>query len=141
METKTLKQILMAKVHIAKKDLGLGDDEYKSIINRIANKDSSAKCTEKQLDKIVKEFERLGWKNRNNLKRKTRNAPTALIRKIYALWGELQSIDEVKSRDKTALDKFVAKRTKISSVQFIDNAQAMQIIEALKKWIARCHDR
>ena len=40
---------MIAKIHLAKNQLGLDDDTYRSIIRQAVGKDSSTKCTDKQL--------------------------------------------------------------------------------------------
>ena len=137
--TKILSQrgSMIAKIHIAKKDLGLDDDTYRSIIMQTVGKDSSSKCTDKQLDKVLRALKAKGWKNANNQKKKTRSAPSPLIKKIYALWGALQQIGEINTTEKTALDSFVKKHTGVDYTHWVDSRQAVKIIEILKKWKER----
>lgn len=65
----------LAKIHLAKQQLGLDDDTYRSIILQTTGKDSAAKCTDRQLEKVVKTFEEKGWKQNKNIKR-YRKVPT-----------------------------------------------------------------
>jgi len=51
---------LLAKVHIAKKDLGLADDAYRAILTR-HGVESSSKLDMKGLEKLLDHFEKLGW--------------------------------------------------------------------------------
>ena len=127
---------LLAKIHIAKKDLGLSDDEYRDILYRVTKKRSSSKMTFGQLESVIRELKTLGWKNAAPKKefRKTSNSG---IRKIYALWGELQSLGAVTSGDKTALDAFVKKHTGVDSAQWLDVPTAQRVIEILKQWLKR----
>lgn len=130
-----LRNSLIAKIHIAKKDMGLDDELYRSIIKQAVNKDSAKACTDKQLVKVLEFMETKGWKNPS--KQKFRKAPDGLKKKIYALWGVLQNAGAVQSRDKTALDAYAKKYTQVDCVQWLDNEQANKIIEMLKQWIAR----
>lgn len=129
----------MAKIHIAKKDLGLDDEAYRGIIKQATDnkKESSSKCTDKQLLRVLDVFANKGWKNNIQLSKKFRRAPSDLTKKVYALWGHLQNLGEVDTREKKALDKFVEKRVGISSVQFLGPREAVKVIEMLKKWIER----
>ena len=139
----------LAKIHLAKKQLGLDDDTYRSIILQTTGKDSAAKCTDRQLEKVVKTFEEKGWKQNKNIKR-YRKVRTGRFdfQKIYALWGQLQDMGVVKSTNLVELDKWVSRMTKgkRSSAQFLEESWAQRIIECLKKWIAReeskrsCHE-
>ncbi|MCX4349290.1 MAG: regulatory protein GemA [Alphaproteobacteria bacterium] len=143
---KPLRNIMIAKIHLAKNQLGLDDDTYRSIIQQAVGKDSSAKCTDKQLEKVIEKLKEKGWKDEKPRKagdktRKERksyekpNKPS--ISKIYALWGVLQRSGKIKSKDKTALDVFVRKYTGVDHVKWLDEVQAQKIIEILKQMIAR----
>lgn len=130
------KRPLIAKIHIAKAEMGWDDETYRTILLRVTGKDSSAKCRYSQLNDLLTEFKDLGWKG--GAKKKTyRKASSPGIKKIYAQWGELQRLGEVQSTDKTALDAFVKKHTGVDSVQWLDFKAASKIIEILKKWIER----
>lgn len=130
---------LIAKIHIAKKELGLDDGTYRAIIKQATNKESCAKCNAFQLEKVIELMKSKGWKPKTVAAKKKafRKPPTDLIAKIYAIWGDLQEIGAVSSSDKSALDNFIKKYTKVDSVQWIDDYQAIKIIEMLKQWLKR----
>jgi phage gp16-like protein len=129
------RRALLGKVHIAKKELGLDDDIYRMILDNEVGKTSASKCTDRQLVKVIEALKSKGWKN--SQKKKFRSTKDGLKRKIYALWGELQKLGAVQSKDKTALDAFVKKHTGIDSVSFLDENPAIKMIEILKAWIER----
>ena len=129
------KRPLLAKIHIAKAQLNLDDDQYRDIVRRVTGKDSAAQCRYSQLVDLINEFKSLGWKTEK--KKAFRRAPSDGIKKIYALWGKLQALGAVQSTDKTALDAFVKKYPGIDSVQWLQPAQQQKIIEILKQWIKR----
>ena len=52
---------LLAKVHIAKKELGLDDPTYQSILFRGFGKISAARLANPELEHLVKHFESCGW--------------------------------------------------------------------------------
>jgi hypothetical protein len=60
---------LLAKVHIAKKDMGLNSGEYEAILAgfRVA---SAGELSIPQLERLVKYLEKLGWKQVRRLRRK-----------------------------------------------------------------------
>lgn len=129
------KRPLLAKIHIAKTQLNLDDEQYRDIVRRVTGKDSAAQCRYSQLVDLINEFKNLGWKTPK--KKAFRRTPSDCIKKIYALWGELQALEAVQSTDKTALDAFVKKYTGIDSVQWLLPDQQRKIIEILKQWIKR----
>ena len=132
------KNPLLAKVHIAKAQLGLDDEQYRDIVRRVTGKESASQCRYSQLVDLINEFKMLGWKTK--AKKAFRKAPSDPVKKIYALWGKLQKLGAVQSTDKTALDAFVKKYTGIDSVQWIAPEQQSRIIEILKQWLKRIGD-
>ncbi len=56
-----IKRTLIAKIHIAKKDLGLDDGTYKDVLKRITGKDSSKNMTLNELKAVLDDFSRRGF--------------------------------------------------------------------------------
>lgn len=56
------KKALLAKIHIAKKDLCLDDGTYRDVLRRVTGKDSASKMLISELERVVYEFGNLGWK-------------------------------------------------------------------------------
>lgn len=56
------KKILMAKIHIGKKELGLDDDTYRDVLWRVTGKRSCKDMTIAQLQDVVKDMEKSGFK-------------------------------------------------------------------------------
>lgn len=56
------KKILMAKIHIAKKDLHLDDDTYRDVLWRVTGKRSCSDMTIAQLESVVKDMQSSGFK-------------------------------------------------------------------------------
>lgn len=63
---------LLAKVHIAKKDLGLDDDVYRDLLQREFGKRSAKSLTIVQLENLVDYFRSLGWQPRSAKKSQIR---------------------------------------------------------------------
>ena len=82
----------IAKLHIAKKDLGWDDDEYRAFLARVTGTVGEAKTSSKDLTLVDwralrAELERLGWTaSKKGAQRRTTPAPdrAALIGKIRA---------------------------------------------------------
>ena len=55
------KKILMAKIHIGKKDLHLDDDTYRDVLWRVTGKRSCKDMTIAQLQDVVKDMEKSGF--------------------------------------------------------------------------------
>lgn len=123
---------ILAKLHIAPKDLGYTDAVRRDIMARICNgKTSSKQLTLAESDALLKEYKRLGWKPKPARKkinyRKKSNRP--LVRKVYALWGELR--EKGWTRNKRP-DGFVNALTGAGAPEWCTNEQLNKVIEALK---------
>ena len=54
----------LAKIHIAKKDLALSDDDYRAILTRVGGADSAADLDAKARGRVIGHFKRLGFRPR-----------------------------------------------------------------------------
>ncbi len=60
--TADIKKSMIAKIKIAQKQLGLEDGAYRDILKRVTGEDSSTKLDEKQLEAVINELKRYGFK-------------------------------------------------------------------------------
>jgi len=137
----------LAKIHIAKKELGLSDEIYRDILKARfgKNKDSAAKLTPGQAFTLLNYFQKLGWKPKGG----TVRLPGMEIpadgqsKKIQALWITLHQAGVVKDGSDKALMKFVKRMTTTKTfagkdhLRFCDGQDKFRIIEALKDWAKR----
>ncbi len=133
------RQTMLAKVHIAAKQLGLEGEAYGEVLERMTGLSSARTLTEPQLAAVLDEFRRLGW--RAAAPRRP-PSPKAQTRMIYGIWRDLGPY--VQQHTVEALRAFVARQTKsrlhpegIAAPEFLDAAQATLVIEGLKAWLAR----
>jgi phage gp16-like protein len=124
----------LAKIHVAKKQLALEEDNYRAILVRTTGKSSAATMSEAERGRVLAEFERLGFRAQP-----ARAGRPPHVRKIYALWGELQKRGAVVrgAKGAPALRAFVARQTGVAAPEFLAPAQAASVTEALKGWIER----
>lgn len=129
---------LLAKVHIAKKDLVLPDETYRDILVRITGWESSRDCSERQLEQLLAEFKRLGW-----VPKKAANPPSSkpYVRKVYALWKDAGIVGAVDNASKEALRAFVVRQTGKSAPEFLGPAEANKVSEGIKAMISRAEAR
>lgn len=130
------KKPLLAKVHIAKKELGLDDETYRAILKRITGKDSAAKCKLWQLDNVLREMKNLGWKPKKT-KKDFRPASDEMVAKIYALWRALHNAGAIDDPSQIALRAFVKRQIKKEAPEFLTIKEKIKVIEALKSWLRR----
>lgn len=121
----------IALIHAAKRQLGLGDGEYRLLLRRVTGKGSSAELDLAQLDAVIDELRRLGFGVR------PRRKLNGLQRKIVALWAELGKAGVLRDRSDRALDRFIKRQTGVDAVQWLASDQAAQVAEALKGWCQR----
>ena len=55
------RRALLASVHIARKDLGLTDDEYRGALEAVTGKRSAGDLKIAELVTVCTHFEKLGW--------------------------------------------------------------------------------
>ncbi len=134
------KRPLLAKIHIAKKELVLADEDYRAILMRLFGKDSAAKLKHSQLNDLIEHFKVLGWKPK--VKKDKNHRPASLkpaVRKVYALWNLLYKSGKV---EPPKPDSFIANFTRrqgkeVATAEWCNNHQLYSIIEALKAWCKR----
>lgn len=129
MGTAVSRKKLLAQLHIARKDMALEEESYRALLYRVTGQTSAKELTDAQMKAVISEFERLGW-NKERFKRfAAGNRPD--IRKVFAIWGSLR--DHLECRGSRAgLRAFVERQIGVSDPNFLNPAQARQMIEALK---------
>lgn len=134
------RKAMLSKIHIAKKDLALTRDSYEDVLQRVTGKRSAADCSNAQLDNVLTEFRRLGFRPKAKRKRAGRDRTLAdqpLARKARALWLSLWNIGEVEDSSEDALAAFVRRQTGLDDTRFMRVDDANKVIEALKAWCDR----
>jgi phage gp16-like protein len=137
---------LLAKIHIAKKDLGLDDDTYRDVLEAATGKRSAAGLTGGELVAVVKHFEARGWKpsvvkggkaGAAASGRPARRADHPVARKARALWISLHQLGVVENSSEQALEAFAKRQLGVDRLQWADQGQGFKLIEALKRMAER----
>jgi phage gp16-like protein len=121
----------LAKIHIAKKELGLDDDTYRDILHVQFKKRSSADLSDLQCTRLLQHFEALGWTppiatKRNHGRKPHHMDKSARLAKIEALLAEA-------GRSWAYADGMARHMYKVDSVQFCTDEQLRGIVAALVK--------
>ena len=124
----------LAKIHIAKKELGLDDEDYRDVLERVTGQRSSKGMSAIQHNAVFDEFKRLGWKAKAGTFKKS-NKP--YVRMIHSLWRSCYNKGVIKNGSRQALRAFVKNSTDITDPDFLTYEQASPLIEALKEMEAR----
>ena len=132
-------QKLLAKIHIAKKELGLDDEVYREIMSSKFGVRSSKFLDNRQALKLILHFKEKGWqpkvkpKKYDDQKGDIYSATPAQKRMIEAMWHDLyRGNSETKH-----LRQFLFNHFKVSDIRFLEKRTAYEVIEALKNMAGR----
>lgn len=128
---------LLAMVHIARKDLGLDEETYRSALEQVAGKASASELSDAELLRAVDHFRAHGWAPKAAGGKPRRQSDAPHVRKVWAIWGDMCRSGAVRSPTRAALRAFVERMTGCSDPEWMTPAQANQVIEGLKAWRAR----
>lgn len=117
----------LAKIHIAKKELGLDDATYRDILRDRYHLESAADLTPRQAADLIAYFRQKGWR------------PLSFGQRglIHVLWHQLLAAGAIHHGDNRALDGFIAHHTGRSDLRHLTAHEASHVIEMLKKWLER----
>jgi len=131
----------LAKIHIAAKELGIFDDDYRMVLWERYKKSSAKDLTPRQAWDLLSHFKQKGWRPRSSTgrskKKDVAQAQDPQSRMIRALWIELKKIGVLRDSTERALASFVKRMTGIDRLEWCDPLDKNRVIEALKGWVER----
>lgn len=130
----TLSRRQLALLAVARKKLGLKEDEYRAALARIAGVASAKDLDQQGFDALMGAFERAGFEpfkprgedfgNRRNM---ATTAQLALVRELWAeITGGAYETDE-------QLERWTARTFGVTKLRFVDKATGQKMITALLK--------
>lgn len=123
-----LRQANLAKIHIAKKAIGLDDDTYRTLLARVAGVTSAKDLNPRQVSAVLAEFQRLGWQP--PAKPTSRPAPNpAPDRK--KLIGKIEAQLATAGRPWAYADAMCSRMFKVERVEWCDSDQLQRLVAAL----------
>ena len=127
------------KIAIARKQLGMEEADYRALLARVCGgKTSSTQCGPSDLDALLREFRRLGWKpapGKAGGGARRPPSPHAQVRMIHAVWRDLAPF--VADPSEAGLRAFVRRQTGLDAPEFLDSRAANKVLEGLKAWLRR----
>jgi len=78
----------LAKIHLAKKALGMDEEAYRALLRRVAGVESAGEATATGRARLLAEFQRLGWRPKRRRGVRPSETRQPQLRKIHALLGE-----------------------------------------------------
>jgi phage gp16-like protein len=118
---------VLAKVHVAKKQLALDDDTYRTMLRSVAGVDSAKDLTRETADRLLAHMERCGFQPKKTLNRRPRVAASraAQISKIEALLADA-------GRPWEYVIGMVKRICKVDAIEFCDGEMLGKLIAALQ---------
>lgn len=123
---------LIKQVHVARRQLGLDEADYRATLRAATGKDSAATMIANELAQAVDAFARLGFKRTFKGAPDGKKSARAGVRLIFGLWTDLGRRQLIENPSRPALFAFVKRMTDVDHPDWLDNSQANKVIEALK---------
>ena len=125
------RRALLAAVHVARKKLGMIEDDYRAVLHRITGHTSAKDCDNLQLGKVLDEFGRMGFQS---TARTARRAPaaSAVARKARAMWISLGQLGAIEDASEEKLELFGRRQLGVERLQWANEREGFRLIEALK---------
>lgn len=127
------RRLLIAKIHVAKKEMALLDDDYRAMLIEVTSRASSADCTVPELRAMVEAMKAKGFRP----KKAFAAADHPFAAKARALWISLYHLGAIANPSDQALEAFARRQLGCVKMQWANQGQAYKLIEALKAIAAR----
>lgn len=142
---------LLAKIHIAKKELGFDDETYRDILQTRYKKDSAAKLSRFEAEDLIEHFKKQGFRVKKAAGKRPqgegkgkpfafKSSPTyekPMARKVVAMWINMALDGVVSNGSDAALQAYVKRMTGKDNLAWCNGKELFMLIEALKKWMER----
>ena len=122
------KKILMAKIHIGKKDLHLDDDTYRDVLWRVTGKRSCKDMTIAQLQDVVKDMEKSGFKPKAAPKH---GKKPSVVGKREPLMGKIHAMLTDMGLHWNYAHGMADSMFKIKRLQWLNDSQLYKLTQAL----------
>lgn len=127
------RRAMLAKIHVARKDLAMEEDDYRQILFDQTGKLSAGDCDERQLAKVLDALKAKGFRPVPK-GRKSGVAQHPMARKARALWISLHHLGLVHNPSEEALEAMAKRQLGCERLVWARQSDAFRLIEALKEW-------
>lgn len=125
----SLRNLNLAKIHIAKAQLGMDDATYRALLARVAGVKSAKDLNPRQVSAVMAEFQRLGWQPVSNPRAgRARPKPAASREKTM---GKVEALLAEAKRPWAYADAMADRMFKIARVEWLDDSQLHRLMQAL----------
>ncbi|MEW6350730.1 MAG: regulatory protein GemA [Thermodesulfobacteriota bacterium] len=138
----------LAKIHIARKDLCLDEDQYRDLLERITGVRTAREIRPDQLMALQREFRRIGWQGYllrreevpplryEDLGSSRPNRPNPRqLRMLEAMFKNIRGYADINPDQ--AFRGFLQKRFGVSDARFLDLGQFEKALKAVREMQAR----
>lgn len=135
------RQRLIKLIHVARRELGLDEDTYRTLLRTAGGADSTTLMSVPALKAVVEHAKRAGFKVRataaSAARPDRRQDTSGEARKVRALWLFLHHLGAVRDPSERALAAYVKRIAKVDDMHWAPGAAMTKLIETLKKWAMR----
>jgi len=116
----------LAKIHIAKKELSFGDEQYQAILLERMGVESAGELDDRGLDQLVAILTDMGWTPKRS--KKTGTLPAGKAQQIKRIWAQCYSLGRPVPG---YADGMASQMFKVAKVQWLNNDQLRSVSAAL----------
>lgn len=145
----------LAQIHIAKKQLKLDDETYRTTLQKITSKRSCGDMHISDLYKVLAHFEKCGFKRkppatRRSKKQYSPRASGQVIDVMRAIWIEMHQEGVIDDGSEIALTKWAERQSSklnggvgISELEWLERDKQLvkKVLESLKQWQRRTRNQ
>ena len=127
----------LAAIHIAKKEAGLSEKNYRQLLDEVAGVPSAKYLSDDGYQAVMRELKGIQYDNQSKAKARPKSPAE---RKIWALWYDLRNYLPIQERTAAYLCGFARRASgcdELPSLGDLSAQQAYRVIEALKARLAQ----
>ena len=132
----------VTKLQIARRELGLEEDDYRALLQRVTGRRSATELDDRQIGRVLDVLKGQGWPDKRNMGQRRagdrpRPAASPVARKARALWISLHQLGVVRDPSERALEAFARRQLGVERLNWARASDGHRLIEALKAMAER----
>ncbi|WP_293266764.1 regulatory protein GemA [Neptunomonas sp.] len=127
------RRAITARIHIAKKELGLGDETYRAMLRQVTKKSSCADMHISDLYRVMEHLKALGYKPAVRKFGKRPNPPKDKV----ALMGKVEALLADRKLHWNYAHAMAQRMFKVEKVDWLDRDQLWRLVASLQKHAQR----
>lgn len=124
----------LARIHAGKKALGLDEETYRALLERVTGKRSSADMTTEQRNDVLREFARLGLRNDAQTEKKRRwpGQPDAALMKSRPMLRKVSALLADSKRPWSYAHGLAKRMHEVDKVEWLNDHQLGKLVSAMQ---------